>query len=110
MIHHPPWTNEVQLLVTPGTSRRKFTLGIKEEFTLKQLNLITGPSGNWRTSFIMALLGQLLELLGKMAGTDCIARGIALHPSGADSGFNLPRAQGVAYASQNLWFRMKRSK
>ena len=75
-------------VLTPGSSRRHFTLRIQDEVIFKQgkINLIVGPTGCGKTSLLMALLGELHYV-----------------PSGPDSWFNLPRENGVAYAAQESW-------
>jgi energy-coupling factor transporter ATP-binding protein EcfA2 len=54
------WTNEAQSPVSPGSSRRNFTLRIDEELIFKEgkFNLIIGPTGSGKTSLLMALLGK----------------------------------------------------
>ncbi|KAH9945600.1 hypothetical protein B0H21DRAFT_822934 [Amylocystis lapponica] len=73
---------------TPGTSKRNFTLRIEDDLIFKRgcINLIVGPTGSGKTSLLMALLGELHYI-----------------PSGPDSFYSLPRAGGVAYASQESW-------
>lgn len=82
------WTSESNEPTTPGSSRRNFTLRIKDEviFRKGKINLIVGPTGCGKTSLLMALLGELHYI-----------------PAGPDSWCNLPRAGGVAYAAQESW-------
>ena len=82
------WSSESTGTATPGSSRRNFSLQIKDEVIFKQgkINLIVGPTGCGKTSLLMALLGELHYV-----------------PSGPDSWFNLPRENGVAYAAQESW-------
>ncbi|TFY70118.1 hypothetical protein EVJ58_g61 [Rhodofomes roseus] len=88
------WTNESHGLSTPaspgtpGRSRRNFVLRIDDEVQLKRghVNLIVGPTGSGKTSFLMALLGEMHYI-----------------PSGPDSYYHLPRTGGVAYAAQESW-------
>lgn len=51
------WSNAGDGSVTP--SRRSFSLRIDEELTFQRgvLNMIVGPTGSGKTSFLMALLG-----------------------------------------------------
>ncbi|KAJ7130893.1 hypothetical protein C8R46DRAFT_659815 [Mycena filopes] len=69
-------------------SRRQFTLKIEDEvlFERGKINLVVGPTGSGKTSLLMALLGEMHWI-----------------PSSPDSWFNLPRAGGVAYATQESW-------
>ncbi|KAJ7634724.1 P-loop containing nucleoside triphosphate hydrolase protein [Roridomyces roridus] len=80
------WSNDSDGTVTP--SRRKFVLRIDEELLFKRgcINLVLGPTGAGKTSLLMALLGEMHFI-----------------PSTPNSWFNLPRAGGVAYASQESW-------
>ncbi|KAH9921468.1 P-loop containing nucleoside triphosphate hydrolase protein [Fomitopsis serialis] len=73
---------------TPGRSRRNFMLRIEDELQLRRghFNLIVGPTGSGKTSFLMALLGEMHYI-----------------PSGPDSYYHLPRTGGVAYAAQESW-------
>lgn len=82
------WTSEPNGTITPGASRRNFTLRINDEviFRKGKINLIVGPTGCGKTSLLMALLGELHYV-----------------PAGPDSWYNLPRAGGVAYAAQESW-------
>ncbi|THH21507.1 hypothetical protein EUX98_g8371, partial [Antrodiella citrinella] len=74
--------------VTPGSSRRSFTLHIDDELFFKRghINLIVGPTGSGKTSMLMALLGEMHYI-----------------PATPGSYFNLPRDGGIAYASQESW-------
>ncbi|KAJ7690181.1 hypothetical protein B0H17DRAFT_1331449 [Mycena rosella] len=69
-------------------SRPEFKLKIDGEviFERGRINLVVGPTGSGKTSLLMALLGEMHWL-----------------PSSPDSWYNLPRAGGVAYASQESW-------
>ncbi|KAF9466481.1 hypothetical protein BDZ94DRAFT_1280783 [Collybia nuda] len=71
-----------------GSPQRPFNLQIPGELRFEHgcINLITGPTGSGKTSLLMALLGEMYYL-----------------PSGADSWYNLPRHNGVAYAAQESW-------
>ncbi|EMD39557.1 hypothetical protein CERSUDRAFT_111872 [Gelatoporia subvermispora B] len=82
------WSDEGNLVRTPGGSRRKFTLRVDEELTFKRgaVNLVVGPTGSGKTSLLMALLGEMHYI-----------------PSGPDSFVSLPRKGGVAYAAQESW-------
>ena len=82
------WSSDPAEIVTPGSSRRNFSLRIEGEVTFKQgkINLIVGPTGCGKTSLLMALLGELHYV-----------------PTGPDSRLNLPRENGVAYAAQESW-------
>ncbi|KAL1937768.1 hypothetical protein VTO73DRAFT_12921 [Trametes versicolor] len=82
------WSNTNDGSVTPGPSRRNFTLRIEEEVIFKRgkINMIVGPTGSGKTSLLMALLGELHYI-----------------PAGPDSFVSLPRAGGVAYAAQESW-------
>ncbi|RPD81341.1 multidrug resistance-associated ABC transporter [Lentinus tigrinus ALCF2SS1-7] len=82
------WSNENDGSVTPGPSRRNFTLRIDDEVVFRRgrFNLIVGPTGSGKTSLLMALLGELHYI-----------------PNGPDSYVSLPRAGGVAYAAQESW-------
>lgn len=82
------WTNEPTGTVTPGSSRRNFTLRVSDEVVFRKgkINLIVGPTGCGKTSLLMALLGELHYI-----------------PAGPDSWCSLPRAGGVAYAAQESW-------
>ncbi|KAJ7119364.1 hypothetical protein C8R43DRAFT_1112474 [Mycena crocata] len=81
------WSSEK----TDGTetpSRSRFTLKIEGEMLFKPgcINLVVGPTGSGKTSLLMALLGEMHFI-----------------PSGPSSYFNLPRANGISYASQESW-------
>lgn len=82
------WANESNGTITPGSSRRNFTLRVNDELIFRRgkINLIVGPTGCGKTSLLMALLGELHYV-----------------PAGPDSWYNLPRAGGVAYAAQESW-------
>ncbi|KAF9475019.1 multidrug resistance-associated ABC transporter [Pholiota conissans] len=69
-------------------SSRKFRLRINGELIFKRncINLIVGPTGSGKTSLLMALLGEMHFIR-----------------TTADSWFNLPRDEGVAYAAQESW-------
>ncbi|KAF9481117.1 multidrug resistance-associated ABC transporter [Pholiota conissans] len=69
-------------------SRRSYRLRINDELFFKPncINLIIGPTGSGKTSMLMALLGEMHFV-----------------PDGPDSWFNLPRENGVAYATQESW-------
>ena len=64
------WTNEnhgISTPVSPGTpgrSRRNFVLRVDGEVQFKRghINLIVGPTGSGKTSFLMALLGESVQL------------------------------------------------
>ncbi|PSR81762.1 hypothetical protein PHLCEN_2v6271 [Hermanssonia centrifuga] len=81
------WANEqIDGAITP--SRSTFRLSVDDDLVFKKggFNLIIGPTGSGKTSLLMALLGE----------THYIS-------TGPDSWVNLPRAGGVAYASQESW-------
>ena len=64
-----------------------FKLRIAGELFFKPgINLITGPTGSGKSSLLMALLGEMHFI-----------------PTSPASAFVLPRATGVAYASQDPW-------
>ena len=65
-----------------------FRLRIAEDIVFQKgvLNLIYGPTACGKTSMLMALLGEMHYT-----------------PLGADSWVNLPKKDGVAYASQESW-------
>ncbi|KAJ7102323.1 hypothetical protein B0H15DRAFT_943257 [Mycena belliarum] len=81
------WSSEK----TDGTltpSRRMFMLKIDGELLFKPgcVNLVVGPTGSGKTSLLMALLGEMHFI-----------------PSGPSSWYNLPRAKGISYATQESW-------
>ena len=82
------WSNENDGSLTPGPNRRNFTLRIEDEVAFRRgkVNLVVGPTGSGKTSFLMALLGELHYV-----------------PNGPDSYVSLPRKGGVAYAAQESW-------
>jgi len=82
------WTSQPTGTITPGSSRRNFTLRINDEviFRKGKINLIVGPTGCGKSSLLMALLGELHYV-----------------PAGPDSWCNLPRTGGVAFAAQESW-------
>ncbi|KAJ3556484.1 hypothetical protein NM688_g2007 [Phlebia brevispora] len=82
------WSSEADGAQSPGEHHRNFTLRIDNEVKFKNgaLNLIVGPTGSGKTSFLMALLGEMHYL-----------------PSGPNSYVQLPRDGGVAYAAQESW-------
>lgn len=82
------WTSDSNGTITPGSSRRNFTLRISDEVIFRngKINLIVGPTGCGKTSLLMALLGELHYV-----------------PAGPDSWYSLPRTEGVAYAAQESW-------
>jgi ABC-type multidrug transport system fused ATPase/permease subunit len=82
------WASGSDGAITPGSSRRRFTLRVNDELIFRRgkINLIVGPTGCGKTSVLMALLGELHYI-----------------PAGPDSWCNLPRAGGVAYAAQESW-------
>jgi len=82
------WTSQSTGTITPGSSRRNFTLRINDEviFRKGKINLIVGPTGCGKSSLLMALLGELHYV-----------------PAGPDSWCNLPRTGGVAFAAQESW-------
>lgn len=66
---------------------RQFRLQVDDlTFPEGEISIVAGPTGCGKSSFLMALLGEL-----------------AFEPSGLDSAFNLPRSGGVAYAAQESW-------
>jgi ABC-type multidrug transport system fused ATPase/permease subunit len=71
---------------TPEKGR--FRLCVEDELTFHkgEINLIVGPTGSGKTSLLMALLGEMHYL-----------------PNGPGSWVNLPREDGLAYASQESW-------
>ncbi|KAL0059597.1 hypothetical protein AAF712_013648 [Marasmius tenuissimus] len=82
------WTNEVQPTGS-HSSERRFVLAVDQEtLTFKKggFNLIVGPTGSGKTSFLMALLGEMHYI-----------------PVAQDSYVSLPRAGGVAFAAQESW-------
>ncbi|KAF9016393.1 hypothetical protein BDZ89DRAFT_1094518 [Hymenopellis radicata] len=80
------WSSDVDGSLTP--SKRNFLLRIDDHLTFKpgRLNLIVGPTGSGKTSLLMALLGEMHFI-----------------PIGPDPWYNLPRANGIAYAAQESW-------
>ncbi|KAJ7456632.1 hypothetical protein FB451DRAFT_1048362 [Mycena latifolia] len=81
------WSSEkIDGTLTP--SRRKFMLKIEGELFFKPecINLVVGPTGSGKTSLLMALLGEMHFV-----------------PSGPSSWYNLPRANGISYATQESW-------
>ncbi|KZS96501.1 P-loop containing nucleoside triphosphate hydrolase protein [Sistotremastrum niveocremeum HHB9708] len=70
------------------TRTRNFQLQIRDDLSFKagKLNIICGPTGSGKTSMLMALLGEMYYW-----------------PMSPDSGFNLPRDGGVAFAAQETW-------
>ncbi|KAI0080061.1 P-loop containing nucleoside triphosphate hydrolase protein [Panus rudis PR-1116 ss-1] len=82
------WSAENDGTLTPGPSKRNFTLRIEDELNFKpgHINLIVGPTGSGKTSMLMALLGEMHYI-----------------PMGPNSYYNLPRSGGVAYAAQESW-------
>ncbi|KAJ7693691.1 P-loop containing nucleoside triphosphate hydrolase protein, partial [Mycena rosella] len=81
------WSSEK----TDGTltpSKRQFMLKIDGEVFFKPgcINLVVGPTGSGKTSLLMALLGEMHFV-----------------PSGPSSWYNLPRANGISYATQESW-------
>ncbi|KAK7048418.1 ATP-binding cassette transporter [Favolaschia claudopus] len=81
------WCNDDQPDGSLTPSSRKFVLKIEGELFFKQgFNLIVGPTGSGKTSLLMALLGEMHMI-----------------PSSPASWYNLPRAQGVSFASQESW-------
>ncbi|KAH8086646.1 hypothetical protein BXZ70DRAFT_549376 [Cristinia sonorae] len=82
------WSSDNNGTWTPGSGKRNFALRIDEELIFKKgkINLVVGATGTGKTSLLMALLGEMHYV-----------------PSGPNSYFNLPRAGGVAYASQESW-------
>ncbi|KAJ6585523.1 multidrug resistance-associated ABC transporter [Mycena capillaripes] len=76
---------------TGGTATppsRRFLLKIEGELIFKPgcVNLVLGPTGSGKTSFLMALLGEMHFM-----------------PSDLLSWYNLPRERGVSYAAQESW-------
>ncbi|EEB89519.1 hypothetical protein MPER_12372, partial [Moniliophthora perniciosa FA553] len=76
---------------SPGSetpSGRRFILRIEDKLLFKKgvINLIIGPTGSGKTSLLMALLSEMHFI-----------------PTSLDSWYNLPRADGVAYAAQESW-------
>ncbi|TCD64624.1 hypothetical protein EIP91_003858 [Steccherinum ochraceum] len=71
-----------------STPQSNFKLHIDDELLFKnrEFSLVVGPTGSGKTSLLMALLGEMHYT--------------ALEPL---SYFNLPREDGVAYASQESW-------
>ncbi|KAF9007748.1 P-loop containing nucleoside triphosphate hydrolase protein [Hymenopellis radicata] len=80
------WSSDVDGSLTP--SKRNFLLRIDDRLTFKpgRLNLIVGPTGSGKTSLLMALLGEMHFI-----------------PIGPEPWYNLPRANGIAYAAQESW-------
>ncbi|KAF8594046.1 hypothetical protein BDV93DRAFT_529547 [Ceratobasidium sp. AG-I] len=73
---------------TFSSAERPFRLQIEGEviFHNGKINMIVGPTGYGKTSLLMALLGEM-----------------RYQPSSPDGWFALPKAGGVAYASQEPW-------
>ncbi|KAL4247270.1 ATP-binding cassette transporter C [Abortiporus biennis] len=88
------WTSDTSSIssdgfITPGgTRRRNFKLRIEGEVFFKKgrVNLIVGPTGSGKTSFLMALLGEMHN-----------------EPMGPESLVSLPRQEGIAYHAQESW-------
>ncbi|KAH8086617.1 hypothetical protein BXZ70DRAFT_1067776 [Cristinia sonorae] len=82
------WSGDNNGTWSSGPGKRDFVLRIDEELVFKkgQINLVVGATGTGKTSLLMALLGEMHYI-----------------PSNPNSYFNLPRAGGVAYASQESW-------
>ncbi|KAL0577586.1 hypothetical protein V5O48_004384, partial [Marasmius crinis-equi] len=80
------WTREADGTLTP--TKRRFVLKIEDELIFKKgsVNLVLGETGSGKTSLLMALLSEMCYI-----------------PIGPDSWYNLPRAEGVAYAVQESW-------
>ncbi|KAF7314597.1 ATP-binding cassette transporter [Mycena kentingensis (nom. inval.)] len=82
------WSKETDGAGARSRSQRQFQLKIDGEviFAKGKINLVVGPTGSGKTSLLMALLGEMHFI-----------------PSSPDSWYNLPRADGVAYAAQESW-------
>ncbi|KAF5336910.1 hypothetical protein D9611_003444 [Ephemerocybe angulata] len=80
------WSNDADGTLTP--SKRKFVLRIEDDlqFAPNKINLVIGPTGSGKTSLLMALLGEMHYI-----------------PLTPVSCYNLPRANGIAYAAQESW-------
>ncbi|KAL1741080.1 hypothetical protein HDZ31DRAFT_46206, partial [Schizophyllum fasciatum] len=80
------WSEDAGGSLTP--SKRNFLLKVEGEMLFRKgvINLVVGPTGAGKTSLLMALLGEMHFV-----------------PSVPDSWYNLPRADGVAYAAQESW-------
>ena len=67
---------------------QSFRLRIKGELFFRQgcITIITGPTASGKTSLLNALMGEMHFL-----------------PDSDKSWFNLPRHEGVAYATQESW-------
>ena len=69
-----------------GSASPGFKLTVPDVTFVKDgLNLITGPTGSGKSSFLKALIGELHLI------------------PGSDSFFHLPREGGVSYAAQESW-------
>ncbi|ORY35072.1 hypothetical protein BCR39DRAFT_573867 [Naematelia encephala] len=70
-----------------ATGQRSFRLKIDDlEIPRNQITLVAGKTSAGKTSFLMALLGEMTWI-----------------PSSLDAAFNLPRKDGVAYSAQEAW-------
>ena len=85
---HFTWTLDSDGSATPRSDQQNFTLRIDGEVFFKRgcINLIVGPTASGKTSFLMALLGEMHYT-----------------PIGQNSVVKLPRKGGVAYHAQESW-------
>ncbi|KAF6747838.1 multidrug resistance-associated ABC transporter [Ephemerocybe angulata] len=80
------WSREAVGGESTPSSQFRLTVPGDLQFLKGKVNLIVGPTGAGKTSLLMALLGEM-----------------HFTPTHPDSGFNLPRAGGVALSVQESW-------
>lgn len=83
--------------VAEDGSRAFKMIDLDVQFSLGQLNIVAGPTGSGKTSLLMALLGEMTKINGKVFLPGCYDRS-TLKPDPATG-----LTESVAYCAQTAW-------